>query len=338
MSAQTVFASADGICRIAAAMALLGCSRCLRPAAAPAATLGRRPTPVAITDGADGHRHLSEPQHPATAGSAKQQSPTEETEAKLAQLKGGAAVRSSARRRRHRRRSGIPASRSRSSLAEDPWRRYAEADRESALAIPPRLLDAISVYDRVADATRVSLPNMSYNALRDLTWKNFTKSAGLPPYVFEQVNRLKASARARGADIIDLGMGNPDLPTPKAIVDKLCEVVRDPRTHRYSSSRGIPGLRRAQAAYYAAPLRREAQPGHAGRRDARLQGRLRQHGAGDHRAGRRGPLPEPDLSDPRLRLHHVGRRHPLAAGRARRRLHPGARARRSAIRSRSRWR
>ena len=73
----------------------------------------------------------------------------------------------------------------------------------------------------------------------------------LPPYVFEQVNRLKARARAGGADIIDLGMGNPDLPTPKAIVDKLVEVVRDPRTHRYSSSRGIPGLRKAQANYYA---------------------------------------------------------------------------------------
>ncbi|MGB3540238.1 MAG: LL-diaminopimelate aminotransferase [Mesorhizobium sp.] len=81
--------------------------------------------------------------------------------------------------------------------------------------------------------------------------EEFHKIRRLPPYVFEQVNRLKASARARGADIIDLGMGNPDLPTPKAIVDKLCEVVRDPRTHRYSSSRGIPGLRRAQAAYYA---------------------------------------------------------------------------------------
>jgi len=81
--------------------------------------------------------------------------------------------------------------------------------------------------------------------------EEFHKVRRLPPYVFEQVNRLKASARARGADIIDLGMGNPDLPTPKAIVDKLVEVVRDPRTHRYSSSRGIPGLRRAQAAYYA---------------------------------------------------------------------------------------
>jgi alanine-synthesizing transaminase len=81
--------------------------------------------------------------------------------------------------------------------------------------------------------------------------EEFHKVRRLPPYVFEQVNRLKASARSRGADIIDLGMGNPDLPTPKAIVDKLCEVGRDPRTHRYSSSRGIPGLRRAQASYYA---------------------------------------------------------------------------------------
>ena len=68
--------------------------------------------------------------------------------------------------------------------------------------------------------------------------EEFHKVRRLPPYVFEQVNRLKASARAGGADIIDLGMGNPDLPTPKAIVDKLCEVVRDPRTHRYSSSQG----------------------------------------------------------------------------------------------------
>ncbi len=81
--------------------------------------------------------------------------------------------------------------------------------------------------------------------------EEFHKVRRLPPYVFEQVNRLKASARSAGADIIDLGMGNPDLPTPTSIVDKLCEVVRDPRTHRYSSSRGIPGLRRAQAAYYA---------------------------------------------------------------------------------------
>ncbi|HWT31746.1 MAG TPA: LL-diaminopimelate aminotransferase [Propylenella sp.] len=78
----------------------------------------------------------------------------------------------------------------------------------------------------------------------------FHKIRRLPPYVFEQVNRLKATARAGGADIIDLGMGNPDLPTPQHILDKLIETVGKPRTNRYSASRGIPGLRRAQAAYY----------------------------------------------------------------------------------------
>lgn len=72
----------------------------------------------------------------------------------------------------------------------------------------------------------------------------------LPPYVFAEVNRLKADARAAGADIIDLGMGNPDLPTPQHIIDKLVETVSKPRTHRYSASKGIPGLRRAQARYY----------------------------------------------------------------------------------------
>lgn len=78
----------------------------------------------------------------------------------------------------------------------------------------------------------------------------FHKTKRLPTYVFEQVNRLKAEARSGGADIIDLGMGNPDLPTPQHIVDKLVETVARPRTHRYSTSKGIPGLRRAQAAYY----------------------------------------------------------------------------------------
>ncbi|OKL43621.1 LL-diaminopimelate aminotransferase [Pseudovibrio exalbescens] len=79
---------------------------------------------------------------------------------------------------------------------------------------------------------------------------DFHKTRRLPPYVFEQVNRLKAKARAGGADIIDMGMGNPDLPTPQHIVEKLTETIQNPRTHRYSASKGIPGLRRAQAAYY----------------------------------------------------------------------------------------
>ncbi len=78
----------------------------------------------------------------------------------------------------------------------------------------------------------------------------FHRIRRLPPYVFEEVNRLKAEARGRGEDIIDFGMGNPDMPTPKHIVDKLVEAARDPRTNRYSASRGIKGLRRAMAAYY----------------------------------------------------------------------------------------
>ncbi len=73
----------------------------------------------------------------------------------------------------------------------------------------------------------------------------------LPPYVFEQVNKLKAKARAAGADIVDLGMGNPDLSAPKHVIDKLVETVGKPRTDRYSASKGIAGLRRAQAGYYA---------------------------------------------------------------------------------------
>ena len=81
--------------------------------------------------------------------------------------------------------------------------------------------------------------------------EEFHKVRRLPPYVFEQVNRLKAAARATGSDIIDLGMGNPDLETPPHILEKLVETVTKPRTNRYSASRGIAGLRRAQAGYYA---------------------------------------------------------------------------------------
>src|SRR3954467_7970820 len=78
----------------------------------------------------------------------------------------------------------------------------------------------------------------------------FHNTRRLPPSVFEQVNKLKAAARAGGADIVDLGMGNPDLPAPKHVIDKLVETVGKPRTDRYSASKGITGLRRAQAGYY----------------------------------------------------------------------------------------
>jgi alanine-synthesizing transaminase len=79
---------------------------------------------------------------------------------------------------------------------------------------------------------------------------DFHRVRRLPPYVFEQVNRLKAAARNAGADIVDLGMGNPDLPAPKHVIDKLVETAGKPRTDRYSASKGIAGLRRAQANYY----------------------------------------------------------------------------------------
>ncbi|MBT3371515.1 MAG: LL-diaminopimelate aminotransferase [Rhodospirillaceae bacterium] len=79
---------------------------------------------------------------------------------------------------------------------------------------------------------------------------DFHRIKRLPPYVFAEVNAMKATARARGEDIIDFGMGNPDTPPPQHIIDKLVETARDPKTHRYSTSRGIPGLRLANANYY----------------------------------------------------------------------------------------
>jgi alanine-synthesizing transaminase len=78
----------------------------------------------------------------------------------------------------------------------------------------------------------------------------FDRIKRLPPYVFAEVNRLKAELRAKGKDIIDFGMGNPDMPTPKHIREKLIETIEKPGTGRYSTSRGIPGLRKAQAKYY----------------------------------------------------------------------------------------
>jgi len=80
--------------------------------------------------------------------------------------------------------------------------------------------------------------------------EEFHRIQRLPPYVFAQVDEIKIAARRRGEDIIDLGMGNPDIPTPKHIVDKLVEAVRNPRNHRYSASRGIYKLRVAITDWY----------------------------------------------------------------------------------------
>jgi alanine-synthesizing transaminase len=79
---------------------------------------------------------------------------------------------------------------------------------------------------------------------------DFYRIRRLPPYVFAEVNAMKAAARGRGEDIVDLGMGNPDGAPPDHVIEKLAEVARKPNAHRYSASKGIPGLRKAQAAYY----------------------------------------------------------------------------------------
>ncbi|TNE34495.1 MAG: LL-diaminopimelate aminotransferase [Alphaproteobacteria bacterium] len=78
----------------------------------------------------------------------------------------------------------------------------------------------------------------------------FYRMKRLPPYVIAEVNAMRHAARLAGEDIIDLGMGNPDLPPPQHVIDKLCEVAMKPDAHGYSQSKGIPGLRRAQANYY----------------------------------------------------------------------------------------
>lgn len=80
--------------------------------------------------------------------------------------------------------------------------------------------------------------------------EEFYRIKRLPPYVFEEVNRLKARLRAEGRDVIDFGMGNPDLPTPPHIIEKLVETAQKPKTNRYSASKGIAGLRRSIARYY----------------------------------------------------------------------------------------
>jgi alanine-synthesizing transaminase len=88
----------------------------------------------------------------------------------------------------------------------------------------------------------------------------FDRIKRLPPYVFAEVNRLKAELRAKGKDIIDFGMGNPDMPTPKHIREKLKETVEKPGTGRYSSSKGIQGLRKAQSVYYKRRFNVELDP------------------------------------------------------------------------------
>ena len=90
----------------------------------------------------------------------------------------------------------------------------------------------------------------STNRKREPMSEKFYRIKRLPPYVIAEVNAMRAAARSAGEDIIDLGMGNPDLPPPAHVIEKLCEVAQKADSHGYSASKGIPGLRKAQANYY----------------------------------------------------------------------------------------
>ncbi len=90
-----------------------------------------------------------------------------------------------------------------------------------------------------------------YTGYQEVMEDEFYRIKRLPPYVIAEVNAMRHAARQEGRDIIDLGMGNPDQPPPQHVIDKLCEVAQKPDAHGYSQSKGIPGLRKAQANYYA---------------------------------------------------------------------------------------
>ena len=146
----------------------------------------------------------------------------------------------------------------------------------------------------------------------------FHRIRRLPPYVFAEVNSAKARARTAGEDIIDLGMGNPDSATPPHIVAKLIEAVQDPRTHRYSVSKGIPGLRRALAGYYDRRFGVQLDPETEVVATLGSKEGLANLAAAVTSPGRHHPGAQPVLPDPPVRLHHRRRRgalHPRQAGR-----------------------
>jgi bifunctional pyridoxal-dependent enzyme with beta-cystathionase and maltose regulon repressor activities len=160
--------------------------------------------------------------------------------------------------------------------------------------------------------------------------EEFYRIRRLPPYVFEEVNLAKATARNAGADIIDLGMGNPDLPAPAHVIEKLKETLGKPRTDRYSASKGIAGLRRAQAAYYERRFGVKLNP------NTQIVTTLgSKEGFANVAQAITAPgdvvlVPDPS-SDPRVRLPDGGRRDPLGAFRSDAELFLDARARHRAF-------
>ena len=148
----------------------------------------------------------------------------------------------------------------------------------------------------------------------------FYRIKRLPPYVIAEVNGMRAAARAGGRDIIDLGMGNPDLPPPQHVIDKLCEVAMQARRARLFAVQGHSRPAQGAGQLLRPPLRGRSRSRERGRGDDGLEGRARQPRHRDHRAGRRRAGAQPQLPDPHLRLHHRRGDDPLGADHARRGL------------------
>src|ERR1700689_166868 len=127
----------------------------------------------------------------------------------------------------------------------------------------------------------------------------FRRVNGLPPYVFAEINGLRAAARAHGRDVIDFGFGNPDLPSPDVAVAKLAEAANNPRNHRYSASRGIPNLPLAMATRYKALFDVDVDPDTPGRSGIRRR-------ESDH-GGDVGPRGDDERSRRRLLRRTRGR-------------------------------
>ena len=148
----------------------------------------------------------------------------------------------------------------------------------------------------------------------------FRRINALPPYAFAQIDALKMQFRRAGEDVIDLAFGNPDIPSPTIAVEKLAEAVRNPRNHRYSTSKGIPKLRMAVADLYRAHVRRGARLRDRGVLDDRRQRGLLAPHAHARRAGRHRARAEPVVPDPHLGPDPRRRRGALRAHGSRARL------------------
>ena len=182
----------------------------------------------------------------------------------------------------------------------------AEAAAAVAVGVPPE-------GERDAAIGRVRAPMGAA-----VTWgMEFRRINGLPPYVFATINDLKAAARHDGRDVIDMGFGNPDLPSPDVAVEKLAEAARNPRNHRYSASRGIPKIRQAICDLYLRKFDVELDPETEvvttiGAKEGLSHLMWVLVGSGRHRAGAVAVVPDPHLRPALRRGRHPPRppRHP----------------------------